>query len=662
MAPMRSIALVLLWGMVLGSSAVAQTHVDPEWAFRWYWSTTESDQGDVMAFDNSGNIYVAGHTDTSASNNDWVLVKVNPAGSLVWSAIYDSPMDGIDAPEYIRIDNQGYIYVCGDVGRSSLAWKNDTGVVKFDPDGNQVWAYQFNGTASFDDYVEGFGMDSNGNVYVVGLTELFESPSPGREDYLLIKILPTGDTAWVRTMPTGNGTNDRLYDIAFDDGDNIYVTGGLSITGNLDIAMIKYNQNGDTLWMRTYNSPSSLAEQPFGIGIDDSGYVYVGGKTGANILAIKYNSNGNFIWDFDHAIVASNNVRDAIVSPDGRMYLVAEVTGTDIGVTCVSNAGGLLWDYGYNGGQKDIVFNSKSLLKLDNDGNIHFGGAMYVATSTTYTLTFKLDPNGDVVWYNRYAYVIPPNSGDFSQIRSVNVDQFGNCYSTGYSDGPFGNWDLFLLKFTGQSPYLLTEFDLLAPPNGDTIQTRTPDCIWSSSFDPDSGYAVSYQVYMSISPDFSNPILSDTLSDTSWTTSPLPPADSTFYWKVIAFNGHAPDRTSNQIFSLVVQDTTSGACAYLPGDINNFGGPNGIDVTYGVAYLKGSNPPPIDCNPPCDAVPYDPFYAAMDVNGTCSTNGIDITYFVAYLKGLQPSLLYCGDCPPAGMVSSPPAPAVMPIK
>ncbi|OGC94674.1 MAG: hypothetical protein A2W25_15745 [candidate division Zixibacteria bacterium RBG_16_53_22] len=88
-------------------------------------------------------------------------------------------------------------------------------------------------------------------------------------------------------------------------------------------------------------------------------------------------------------------------------------------------------------------------------------------------------------------------------------------------------------------------------------------------------------------------------------------------------------------------------CSYTPGDINGSGTPNGIDVTYGVAYFKGIvPPPPVDCNPPCTAVP-DPFYAAMDVNGTCSTNGIDITYYVSYLKGQQPSLLYCEDCPPA---------------
>ncbi|OGC90948.1 MAG: hypothetical protein A2W25_07650 [candidate division Zixibacteria bacterium RBG_16_53_22] len=87
-----------------------------------------------------------------------------------------------------------------------------------------------------------------------------------------------------------------------------------------------------------------------------------------------------------------------------------------------------------------------------------------------------------------------------------------------------------------------------------------------------------------------------------------------------------------------------GGCDYIPGDINASGAPNGIDVTYGVAYLKGGSAPRDSCD--CSPMPF-PFYAAMDVNGTCSTNGIDITYYVAYLKQLQPAILYCDDCPPA---------------
>jgi len=88
----------------------------------------------------------------------------------------------------------------------------------------------------------------------------------------------------------------------------------------------------------------------------------------------------------------------------------------------------------------------------------------------------------------------------------------------------------------------------------------------------------------------------------------------------------------------------AGGCDYVPGDINGNGSPNGIDVTYGVAYLKGGGAPRDSCN--CPPIGF-PFYAAMDVNGNCAANGIDITFFVAYLKQMQPAILHCIDCPPA---------------
>jgi hypothetical protein len=89
----------------------------------------------------------------------------------------------------------------------------------------------------------------------------------------------------------------------------------------------------------------------------------------------------------------------------------------------------------------------------------------------------------------------------------------------------------------------------------------------------------------------------------------------------------------------------AGGCQYVPGDINGNGTANGIDIVYGVNYLKGGPPPPIDCYPICQIEP-DPFYAAGDVNGNCAFNGIDITFFVRYLKGLEPSLRHCLDCHP----------------
>ncbi len=232
--------------LLLTPVAQAQVEIEPDWVFRWFYTPGESDQGDAIVCDQFGNIFIAGHTDTSANYNDWVTLRLTPDGDSVWSRIYDSPSDGIDKPEYIVVDDESNTYVAGDVGRSSLAWKMDVVVIKYDSLGNMQWTYQYNGPASLDDRVEGFGIDNNGNIFVVGYTKILTG-SPGREDYLIIKLLPTGDTAWVRTLETGNQTFDRLYDIAFDDSNYIYVTGGRNNGADYDVATIKYNHDGDTL-------------------------------------------------------------------------------------------------------------------------------------------------------------------------------------------------------------------------------------------------------------------------------------------------------------------------------------------------------------------------------------------------------------------------------
>jgi hypothetical protein len=93
----------------------------------------------------------------------------------------------------------------------------------------------------------------------------------------------------------------------------------------------------------------------------------------------------------------------------------------------------------------------------------------------------------------------------------------------------------------------------------------------------------------------------------------------------------------------------SGGCDYIPGDMNDDGAANGIDVVFGVSFFKGGLVPPVDCGSPVGPCSQSsPFYAAGDVNGNCFFNGIDVTFFVSYLKGGPPSLLYCPDCPPAG--------------
>ncbi len=82
-------------------------------------------------------------------------------------------------------------------------------------------------------------------------------------------------------------------------------------------------------------------------------------------------------------------------------------------------------------------------------------------------------------------------------------------------------------------------------------------------------------------------------------------------------------------------------CDYTVGDVNDSGEYNGLDITFGVSFFKGSAPPPYVC----ECTQGNSWYVAGDVNGSCSYNGLDITYGVAYFKG-GPNPIPCADCPP----------------
>jgi plastocyanin len=92
---------------------------------------------------------------------------------------------------------------------------------------------------------------------------------------------------------------------------------------------------------------------------------------------------------------------------------------------------------------------------------------------------------------------------------------------------------------------------------------------------------------------------------------------------------------------LHVFDPNAGGCDYVVGDVNNSGGYNGLDVTYGVNYFKGGPPPPYEC----ECTTGNSWFVAGDVNASCSYNGLDVTYGVSYLKG-GPAPQPCADCPP----------------
>ena len=123
----------------------------------------------------------------------------------------------------------------------------------------------------------------------------------------LFVILPTILFAqrmeWVRKYNASGDYRDCGYGIAVDKAGYIYVTGqGYGKDTKCDFTTIKYDPNGQVVWMRKYSGSSNNYDRVYAIMVDDSGYVYITGRefgnesTFENIVTLKYDSEGNTMW------------------------------------------------------------------------------------------------------------------------------------------------------------------------------------------------------------------------------------------------------------------------------------------------------------------------------------------------------------------------------
>jgi hypothetical protein len=127
------------------------------------------------------------------------------------------------------------------------------------------------------------------------------------------------------------------------------------------------------------------------------------------------------------------------------------------------------------------------------------------------------------------------------------------------------------------------------------------------------------------------------------------------YITPLSYTSNDTDQSSGYI--PVNMQVTPRGCDYVMGDINGNNMLNGLDVTFGVAYLKGGSNPPYTC----ECTPGNTWFVSGDVNGSCDFNGLDISYMVLYFKG-GPLLQSCADCPPGRSLVprlQPPAPAII---
>lgn len=211
-----------------------------------YYGGSSPDRAYGVAVDASGNVFLAGYTNSSSAistagahqaayggNLDAFLVKFNSSGVRQWATYYGDT--GADQANEVAVDAAGDIYMVGTTNSGGTAiatagaFQTSSGsgfLVKFNTSGLRQWGTFINAS------LQALAIDGAGDIYVTGDTYssvniatpgTHQSALTGFNDAVIMKFSPAGTRTWGTYY--GGTMTDSGNDIAVDNANGVYITG-----------------------------------------------------------------------------------------------------------------------------------------------------------------------------------------------------------------------------------------------------------------------------------------------------------------------------------------------------------------------------------------------------------------------------------------------------
>ncbi len=193
------------------------------------WETIVDDSGanqddlaSSVVIDQEGSVFLAGQNRYENGESHIALVKFSADGEILFQEIYNGDAGFKNVAGPIAVDSKGEITITGcSENRETMS---DFITVKFNNDGALLWTRNFDGEKSLFDYPRSLAVDSQGNIHVAGVScetymDNTDADLYGCEQYLwqnvdsagcsdgvyalvTLKYTPAGRTEWVETYYT----------------------------------------------------------------------------------------------------------------------------------------------------------------------------------------------------------------------------------------------------------------------------------------------------------------------------------------------------------------------------------------------------------------------------------------------------------------------------
>ena len=422
---MKNQFIVLALTLMLTHNAFAQTVA---WTDAYNGTIENKDRFVAAVVDGSGNTFATGYAFRTSNDRDVAVVKYSTAGAIVWQRTYTTPSDNTDEGNAIALDASGNVYVAGVADRNML-------LLKLSAAGDTVWSRRYNGTGGGYDEAIALAIDGGGNIVITGKSDR-DASTTLNYDYVTVKYNASGVQQWAQSYNGSGNTEDVPYDIAVDASSNVYVTGKASNIADFDIITLKYNASGVQQFAKLIDSGNG-DEVANDIEVSGSNFYitgeYASTTTNDDYLTVKYDLAGNVVWNkiFD----GGDDDRASEVKADasGNVYVSGRSEDANAiynVVTIKYNAAGTQqWFNTYdNLGREDRPYD----MVVDGSGNAYVAAesSIYSATDTIGdVITLKINAGGATqVWARVYA---DTGNGDDGG-RAIGIDASGNVYTVGY--------------------------------------------------------------------------------------------------------------------------------------------------------------------------------------------------------------------------------------
>ncbi|HZH97769.1 MAG TPA: hypothetical protein VEX38_02255, partial [Fimbriimonadaceae bacterium] len=218
-------------------------------------------------------------------------------------------------------DGQGGVYVTRSSEDSNA--NEDMVTLKFDAAGNQVWAKRFQGPENGSDVPSEIALDPAGNIVVTGFVHDLSSNPPAEPT--TIKYDPNGNLLWARRLATQTSWTKKLH-LAVDRFGNTYT--GFAIpdgtpTSPQGFVVTRYDSAGNLVWSRKHELEFGYDLAALELGPDGS--IHLFGQVGDRSVVLRYNSAFQLLWSRFVSPTANWYVQanDLSVSPSGEVTTTA---------------------------------------------------------------------------------------------------------------------------------------------------------------------------------------------------------------------------------------------------------------------------------------------------------------------------------------------------